>query len=315
MEKVADILLGDADPGINRVLASLPEESDVWDLRFNQDEEMFLVLESDYEVLPFEVHHDVRSIHPSERYRRMITSLVSDLSQRLPGTFRNLSWYFQPHDLFHPVFLQPMASRSGKRYLYQFRLNLTFHGQRSEIVERGTNDLTPHFRTKNLVCDSLVLPLETWASEGAGRALRLAKLFPNTFVGEQGLGYVRMGQWIDRDLTRILGKAALEPGRRNFPFQPLQCHKGTLAVACTDFSERGRRWGASTLELAWDLVSPWADQLQQDLKVESYREDHPLIDLLRARWQGRLATRWGDFRLEAYLNEFEQKEYQFHGAC
>jgi hypothetical protein len=60
-------------------------------------------------------------------------------------------------------------------------------------------------------------------------------------------------------------------------------------------------------------VSPWADRIQNDLKDDPFREDHPLVDRLREAWAGRLEKRWGSFRLEAYLNEHEQKEYRYHG--
>lgn len=313
MDKSCDFLLGAPDPEIAGRLSNLEAPAQVLDRRFTQEEDFFLTLDRPYVVEPFEIHHNVRVPRPSERYQKAMRALVAAWATLVPGVFTGLSWYFQPDDLFHPLFLQPLVSR-GKRFLFVLRPDLTFRGRRGDILEPGGNDLTPRFSTRQLFLEAEVVPLASWETRPEGRVLNLARLFENTFVGEKGLGYLRTGQWIDREISRLLSRAALAAGVRFFPFQPLRCHRATLAVGCADLTETGRKHAAATLELAWTLVSPWAETVQRTLKTDPYRDDHPLILQLRERWNHALEDRWGPIRIEPYLNEFDQKEYRYHGV-
>src|SRR6266540_3998192 len=120
MEKLYDFLLGASDPEVAERLKSLPEGTPTLDRRFNQEEDFFLVLDRPFIVEPFEIHHDVAHPRPSDRYRNVIRSLVTAWTDQVPGLFRGLSWYFDPKDLFHPLFVQVLTARE-KHYLYLMR--------------------------------------------------------------------------------------------------------------------------------------------------------------------------------------------------
>lgn len=76
-------------------------------------------------------------------------------------------------------------------------------------------------------------------------------------------------------------------------------------------TSEGRRKAAGFLEAAWPLVEPWAESIQSTLRADPLRDDHPLVEQLRGQWGDRLASLWGDFHLEAALDDYEQKEYRY----
>lgn len=312
MEKLCDFLLGPGDPEVSHRLKTLDARVPELDRRFTQQEDFFLVLERPIVVDPFEIHHDVQNLVPSERYLGVIRSVVKAWSDQVPGVFQGLSWFFDPKDLFHPLFLQVFTAKE-KRYLFLLRADLTFRGRHGEILERGGNDTTPRYSTRCLFLESEVLPLDSVETTGSERRITLTKLFPYTWQGEEGRGYFVTGRWLDQEITKLLSRAALAPGMRSFPCYPLRCRYETLSSRCLNPGFPGRQRAAAILSAAWPLVSPWADQIQEDLKDDPFREDHPLVKSLRADWGGRLENVWGAFRTEAYLNEFEQKEYRYYG--
>lgn len=312
MEKSCDFVLGASDPEVTGRLRAVDGLVPPWDRRFTQDEDFFLVLERPYVVDPFEIHHDVQNLSPSDRYLRVIRSLVQAWTEQVPGIFQGLSWFFDPKDLFHPLFLQILTARD-KRYLVVLRPDLTFRGRHGEIVDRGGNDTTPRFTTRTLFLESEVLPLDSIESLPGEKRIRLTKLFPYTWQGETGRGYFVTGRWLDQEITKLLSKAAFAPGTRVFPAYPLRCRFETLSCRCLTPTNEGRRRTAALMEAAWPLVSPWSERIQTDLKAEPFREDHPLLGLLQQQWSDRLESRWGPFRLEPYLNETDQKEYRYHG--
>ena len=312
MEKSCDFLLGTSDAVVSARLKALTAAPLNLDRRFTQEEDFFLVLDQPVVVDSFEIHHDVRNLMPSERYLQVLRSLVDAWTDQIPGVFWGLSWFFDPKDLFHPLFVQVLQARD-KKYLFLLRPDLTFRHRHGQVLDRGGNDVTPRYSTRHLFVESEVLPLESLESFGGERRAYLSKVFSSTWQGETGRGYFTTGLWVDQEITKVLSKAALTPGTRMFPYYPLRCRWETLSVRCVTPTPEGRKRAAAHLEAALPLVVPWAETIQNDLKSEPYREDHPLIETLRQAWAGKLAGRWGSFRLEAYLNEDEQKEYRYHG--
>jgi hypothetical protein len=311
MEKSYDFLLGAGDPVVSGTLKSLADGA-VLDRRFTQEEDFFLVLERPFVVDSFPIHHDVDEPRPSDRYRDMVRAVVREWTEQIPGVFRGLSWFFDPKDLFHPLFLQLLTARD-KHYLYLLRPDLTFRGRHDEVLDRGGNDVTPRYSSRHLFLESEVLPLSDWESKPEQKLLSLVKLFQMTWQGESGRGYFVTARWLDQEITRVLSRAAFPPGTKTYPHFPLRCRHETLSVRCLTPTPEGRRKSAAVLEAALPLVEPWAERIQTGLKDDAYREDHPLIAELRGQWGDKLSTRWGTFRLEPYLNDHDQKEYRYHG--
>ncbi len=310
MEKLCDLVLGASDDEVAASLQSLSDHVPELDRRFTQEEDFFLLLPESFVVDSFSIHHDVHDGSPADRYLSVIRSVVQAWGTQLPGVFSGLTWYFDPKDLFHPLFLQ-MIDDGDQHYLYMLRPDLTFRGRYSTPLERGGNDTTPRYETRALFLESEVVPLETLESTPQEKRLFLAKIFGETFQGETGRGYFATGRWIDNEISRLLSRAALPKGTRTFPHFPLRCRHRTLSVRCVLPSADGRRRSASNLEAAWPLVEPWAERIQDGLKAEPFADDHPLIEALRGDWGDKLSTRWGTYQLEPYLNN-EHKEYRYH---
>lgn len=312
MEKSCDFVLGASDAEVTGRLRSLDDKVPAWERRFTQEEDFFLLLEKPFVVDPFEIHHDVLCREPSPRYLSVIRSVVAAWTEQVPGVFQGLSWFFDPKDLFHPLFVQVLTARD-RRYLYLLRPDLTFRGRHSRTLDRGGNDTTPRFSSRALFLESEILPLDSIETRPGERRISLSKLFPFTWQGESGRGYFVTGRWVDQEITKVLSRAALAAGTKIFPCYPLRCRHETLSSFCPTPTQEGRKRAAAALEAAWPLVSPWADRIQRDLKETPYQENHPLVEFLRRQWAGRLENRWGSFRLEPYLNEQDQKEYRYHG--
>jgi len=310
MEKLCDFLLGASDPEVAERLKSLSDGATL-DRRFTQEEDFFLVLDEPFIVEPFEIHHDVTRSRPPERYLKVIRSLVAAWTDQVPGLFRGLSWYFDPKDLFHPLFVQVLSARE-KHFLYLLRPDLTFRGRHGEVLEKGGNDTTPRHSSRHLFLESEVLPLETWETTSDQKSLWLRKLFGMTWQGESGRGYFVTARWLDQEITRLLSRSAFPPGVKTFPHFPLRCRYETLSVRCLTPTAEGRKKAAAVMETAWSLVEPWAERIQLGLKDDPFREDHPLVEQLRQDWGNRVSARWGGFRLEPYLNDQDQKEYRYH---
>jgi len=311
MENSWDFLLSTSDPDVTRRLKGLDDAEPALDRRFTQEEDFFLVLDRPFVVDSFEIHHDVHQSSPSDRYRGVIRSVVDAWADQIPAVFQGLSWFFDPKDLFHPLFVQ-VLSRRGKPYLFVLRPDLTFRGRHDEVLDRGGNDTTPRYSTSSLFLESEVLPLESWDSAPGEKRLFLSKLFQKTWEGESGQGYFLTGRWIDREISRLLSRVALPQGAKVFPYYPLRCRHDTLSVRCLTPTSEGRKLAAQVLETAWPLVTPWAERIQTELKALPFQDDHPLIEPLRQQWGPVLAPLWASYRLEPYLNENDQKEYRYH---
>ncbi|MEI8092617.1 MAG: hypothetical protein WCG80_00230 [Spirochaetales bacterium] len=313
MEKVCDFLLGASDPSVSALFKGLDPQSQRSVQRcFNQEEELFLELAEPLEIRSLDVHHDINNAVPSPQYAAAIDKLGNDLAKVLPAVFSGLTWFFDPRDTLHPLFVQ-MLSAKDKRYLYVLRVDLTWRPRHGEVLERGTNSRTPHFRTKALFLESEVLPLASLDATPTEKRLYLAKLFQNTWKGESGRRYHVEGQWIDQDITKFLSRMVLTPGRKTFPFYPLRCRYNTLSASCVDLEPEGRRKAAAILDTAWGQIASSSTEIQDHLQAAPFSEDLPLFQRLREVCRPLVEPRLGDYRLEPYLNADEQKEYRYHG--
>jgi len=314
MEKTSDFLLGASNPLVTELFRNLNPVSvdDSVKRCFTQDEELFVQLKEPLLVPSLAIHHEVTKMTPSAEYGGLIQQLTSDLAQRLPALFSGLTWFFDPRDTLHPLFLQVLGAKE-KRYLYCLRVDLTWRARFCEVLERGSNSRTPTYSTRSLFIESEVLPLASLDSSTSEKRLHLAKLFRNTWKGEAGRRYHVEGQWIDQDITKFVTRAVLSPGRKTFPFYPLRCRFNTLSATCIDLDPQGRRKAATILELTWNQLASLAPEIQNRLQEFPFTEEDPLFLQARQACQPLVEPRLGNYQLEPYLNAHEQKEYRFHG--
>lgn len=312
MEKSCDLVLATSDAPLARRLMMAVDQVPSLDRRFTQEEDFFLVLDRPFVVGAFPIHHPVTDFHPPDAYLETLRTLVDGWVALVPGIFQGLSWFFDPKDLFHPIFVE-VLNAGPKPYLFVLRPDLTFRRGYSEVLVPGGNTVTPRYSTRYLFLESEVLPLTSWTLDGDIQEFYLTKLFQPTWLGESGRGYFVTGQWLDRDISRLLSRAAFPAGVKTFPVFPLRCRYETLSVRCLSPTPEGRKRSAEVLEVAWPLIEPWTGRIQADLSAEPFRDDSPLVPDLREAWGPRLSLLWGDYRLEAYLNDHDQKEYRYYG--
>ena len=314
MEKTCDLLLGPGHAAITALLkatGALAPVADTLPHCFTQEEEFFLELPQPLTIPALDVHHNVHQLEATEEYIAAVTGLVRELTRMIPAALVGLNWFFDPRDTLHPLFVQALSSKD-KRYLYLLRIDLTCRPRHAETLERATNSRTARYRTNRLFLESEVLPLDALDTSTPEKKLYLAKLFQNTWKGESGRRYHIEGQWIDQDITKFLTRSVLAPKRKSFPFYPLRCRYNTLSSTCLELSPEGRRKSAAILDLMWTQVAPRASIIQNRLQDAPFSENDELFAQVRTLCQPLIEPRLGSYRLEAYLNEQEQKEYRFY---
>ena len=101
----------------------------------------------------------------------------------LPDVFRGLTYYFDPAESLKPRFYRLYKVESAI-YLFLFKIDIVFRHFQGEVIEAGTNDVTPGYRTKRLFIESEFIPLEAVMGElGRARALKVKQLISSTWMG------------------------------------------------------------------------------------------------------------------------------------
>ena len=176
------------DAVINAILEAIPDEPSgaSYAIRYNHNEELFLELGTELTMPSFPIHHDIHSDIPSAPYARALKNLVEQIADLLPDIFRGLTYYFDPSESLKPRFYR-LYKIEDSVYLFLFRIDLVYRHFQGEIIEAGTNDATPLFRTKRLFIESELIPLDSviW-DQGTVRAFKVRQLISNTWIGETG---------------------------------------------------------------------------------------------------------------------------------
>lgn len=299
------------DAEINAVLAAIPESALPVStaVHYNHSEELFLELGADITVPRFPIHHDVHSDIPSAPYAYALRDLVKQLVNNLPDIFRGLTYYFDPAEPLKPRFYRLYKIESSV-YLFLFKIDIIFRHFQGEVIEPGSNDVTPAYRTKRLFIESEFIPLEAVMWElGKARAFKVKQLVSNTWIGETGRGYLLHGIWMDNDLSKFFSKILLPEGVRTYPFYPLFCkYKTVCAEAIPPGPERRKRI-LPLLHRAISFLTPEMERIQNSLKDESFSETMPDFIALR----NKVPASWREIlkgvSMRSYLNERDMKEY------
>jgi hypothetical protein len=300
------------DAEINAVLAAIPAEAGgaSYAVRYNHSEELFLELEAELTMPRFPIHHDIHADVPSAPYAYALKALVKQLAGIMPEVFRGLTYYFDPAEPLKPHFYR-LYKVEDSVYLFLLRVDLIFRHFQGDIVEPGSNDVTPAFRTKRLFIESEIIPVEAVMWElGKARAFKVRQLISNTWIGETGRGYLVHGIWMDNDLSKFFSKIVLPEGARTYPFYPLFCKYKTICAQAVPPGPERRKRLLPLLHRAIGFLSPEMERIQGALRGGSFTESMPeFIDL-----QGRVPPSWKEtlrgVSMRSYLNERDLKEYQ-----
>jgi hypothetical protein len=300
-----------ADAEINAVLASISDHAHgvAYSVRYNHSEELFLELGSELTMPRFPIHHDVHASVPSAPYAYALKDLVKQLVDLLPDTFRGLTYYFDPSEPLKPRFYK-LYKVENSVYLLLMRIDLVFRHFQGEVVEAGTNDVTPSFRTKRLFLESEFIPLDAVMWEmGKARAFKVRQLISNTWIGETGRGYLLHGIWMDNDLSKFFSKIVLPAGSKTYPFYPLFCKYKTICAEAVPPSPGYRKRILPLLHRSISFFAPEMERIQNALREASFTETMPeYVEL-----HDRVPSSWRDIlkgiSMRSYLNDRDMKEY------
>jgi len=304
------------DPEINSVLAAIPEDarSSASRARFTHSEELFLELDVPAVFPRFPIHHDIHHDRPSPSYAKALRELVSQLAAILPDALRGLTYFFDPSEPLKPRFYR-LYKVEESIYLFFLRLDIVYRHFQGEVIEPGTNDDTPAYRTRRIFIESEIIPLESVAWElGKARAFRVKQLVSNTWIGETGRGYLVHGIWMDTDLSKFFSKLILPEGARTYPYYPLFCKYKTVCAEAAPPDPERRKKLLPLLHRAVGFLGPEMERIQASLHDAAFSEALPEFQDLR----GRIPATWREalrgVGTRAYLNDRDMKEYSLEYA-
>jgi hypothetical protein len=306
-----EIKVAQLDGEINRILAALPEYVPTPPPRigYNQNEELFLELDEDFVVPSLPIHHSVKVSEPEDGYIVPLRDLVTRLALRLPMAFQGLTYYFDSAEILKPCFFR-LYKVEESIYLYLLRIDLSYRPFESSLIEAGTNDMTPIFKTRRLFVESEIIPLSgvTW-EKGAAKAFAVRQIISNTWIGETGRGYLLHGIWMDSGLTKFFSKLILPEGLHLYPFFPLFCKYKTICASAPVLKADYRRKALPLLHRAINFVQPEMEKIQNSLKDGEFSEKMPLFAELRAKVPASWKEIFHGYAAKAYLNERDMKEF------
>lgn len=294
-----------SDEGINHSLTAAASTPGRYSRHFSNDEQFFLKLGEPFVVPPFPIHHDVRQTRPDEGYPRLVRKVVEQFALAAPELLSGLRYFFDPGDIGRPAFYRRFDTTDGS-FLYLVRLDLRYRPSVHEVLEAGSNDRAPAYRTPELPVEADLLPL---APETDGETLRIREIFSETWVGETGRGYFVQGIWIDRDLTRFLSAAVTPRGHRLYPYFPVTCKYRSLGISLVEFDPDVLEEYATLLTGVCETIEPRAREIEAALKEQDYDPKMPLLEELRDKTPPELTEPWRRFSTKPYLNDRDMREF------
>lgn len=304
------IQLNTSDPEINAMLQRSSERAVGFSRHFSQGEDFFLRLGQSFEVPSFSIHHDIRQTSPSPRYRTALRGLIDTLQQLVPGIFSGLTYLFDPAEILRPTFFQ-MYRVGGESYLYMMGIDLVCRPQKHQIIERGTNDTTPVYRTSELVLDTDVIPLKELIRNGdrtTGGVIE--QLISETWIGETGRGYFVQGIWLDTDLTKFFSKLILPAGKRIYPYYPFSSKYRSICAHPIGLDQESRRQIIPLLHRFKSFLRPHISTIEQILREQQFSESLDQFLAIKQQVPPEWQQRFAPISMSVYLNEEEQKEFE-----
>jgi hypothetical protein len=266
-------------------------------------------MESEIVVPRFPIHHDVRRDEPSALYAYALRDYVRQLVTILPEVFRGLTYFFDPSEPLRPRFYR-LYKVEDAVYLFLLRIDLMFRHFQGEVVEPGSNDITPAYRTKRLFIESELIPLEAVMWElGRAKAFKVKQLVSNTWIGETGRGYLVHGIWMDSDLSKFFSKLILPEGAKTYPFYPLFCKYKTVCAEAAPPGPETRKRILPLLHRSIAFLVPEMEKIQNGLRNQPFSEAMPEFVEMRGRVPGAWREVFKGFSTRAYLDERDMKEF------
>ncbi len=306
-----EIRISYIDAGINENLGKIPDgQSNVaYSMHYTQSEDYFIDLPVSIIIPQLPIHHDIHREAPDAPYIRALGDVISQLIKLLPDCFAGLTYFFDPAEILRPCFYH-LYRIENDIYLYMLRLDLSVHPLEIEVLQRGSNDITPAYSTKRLYFESEIIPLEAviWDS-GRVKAFTLKQIISQTWIGETGKGYRVRGIWMDTDLSKYFSRLFLAQEKRLYPFYPLFCKYRTLCLSAPVLSGDNRKKMLPVLHHAINLLLPEMGIIQESLRTSKFSEEMKEFLAMQKKIPESWKQQLNRFSMKSYLNAQEQKEY------
>jgi len=298
------------DREINSFLADIKTDETPFTKHYNQSEDFFLKLKSDFSIPHLPIHHDIKKPYPEEHYIKNLRLIIRRIIPLAPSLFRELTYFFDPAEILRPGFFK-LYKIEGTHYLYIVRLNLLYRAQDDTVLEKGDNDFNPAYKTNHLFLTANFIPLNSVEVDGGKiKSFLIKETISQTWIGERGRGYFVQGIWMDDDLTKFFSKLFLPPGKRTYPFYPFVCKYKTVCQNVIDFSSSGRRLKLPYLHRTIQFLEPKIKKIQQELKNTDFSEDLDVYKELKEKIPSSWYKPWENIKISVYLNSQDQKEFQ-----
>lgn len=300
------------DVSLNSALSNQPDPKvrTTYTRHFNHSEEFFLRFGRPFVVPSFPVHHDVRRKVPLPDYMDKLRTCLLEVHTLVPELLGGLNYLFDPAEVLRPAFYR--LYRAGEQYyMYLLRLDLTCRPQIHTVIERGTNDMTPSYRSHELVLEADLIPLTgVTKTNGAVSGFRIDQLISDTWIGETGRGYFVQGIWLDAELTKFFSKLVMPAGRRLYPYYPFSSKFRTITGAVINIDPEGRKATVPVLQRTREFLGPHIEEIQEVLRGSQFAEDLPLFTSLRTRTPAAIRGAFAGLHMQLYLNDQEMREFE-----
>ena len=298
------------DRHINSLLLSAPDRKADSTAHFNQNEEFFLELPSEFSVPHLPIHHDVQVPRPEPFYLEGFRNVLVQLVPMIPGVLKDLIYYFEPEEILKPRFFRHY-SLLDKHFLYILTIDLIYRTQEHTMIERGTNDITPSYRTNRLFLEGLFIPLDDalW-DEDKGGSFTIRQTISDTWIGETGRGYFAKGIWMDDDLTKFFTKLFVPEGTRVYPYYPFVCRYKTVCHTLSALSAETRSAAFPRLQRALEFLVPHMERIEEELRGNSFSESLSIFRDLKEKVPAEWNDAFRDIRVDVYLNRNDMREFR-----
>jgi hypothetical protein len=305
------IQAGSPDPEIDALLERLGDERGSFTRHFSEGESFFLELPADFTVPHFPIHHDVNKASPDPAYAGRLREVVGALAGLVPQVLKDLSYFFDPAQIHCPSFFK-VYKVEDTLYLYLLRADLMARPAAAvAVIERGTNDTTPMYRSRRLFIEPVVIPLvDVVRTEGRISGFVVKQTLSQTWIGERGRGYFVQGIWMDMELSRLFSSLFLPAGRKTYPFFPFLCRYKTICRSVIRLDPDGRKDAVPSLHRAVAFLLPMMETIQTVFKTSKFSEEMELYKSLKPRIPPAWSEEWKDVRLQMYLNESGLREFR-----
>jgi hypothetical protein len=294
---------------INSLISQSNKKFANYTKHFNQTEDFFLKLNDEYTVPHFPVHHNITEKEPDSDYMLHLKEVITQLSRLVPDVFEGLRYWFDAEEIHKPLFYK-LYKYNEAFFLYLLRLDLGFRHNAHEIIEKGDNDKTPFYKTKQLYLDAHLIPIEEVVTKlGHITGFKIKQLISQTWIGERGRGYFVQGIWMDDDLTKFFSRLLLPSAKNLYPFYPYVCKYKTICQNVISLSRHARVQRLIGFIKVLRFLDPHISDIQRDLHDEHFSEQLPQFQILKKQVSTDLYNDWRNLNIRVYLNEDGMREF------